>query len=261
MLLWQAFQIRDGDVVALVGAGGKTTAMYRLARELVAEGKGVVVTTTTRIYPPTGEQASLLLVEAERDELVRRVARWAGRPGVVAVASGYDEIGKLVGVPDEWVSALKDVVGVANVVVEADGAAGRPFKAPRAYEPVIPSCATLVVPVVGVEVVGCPLTAEMVHRPEEVSRLTGLLPGEVVTAEVVAQVMLYPLGNVKGAPPSARIVPLVNKVEDASALETARQVAKCLLALGMDRVVVGRVAREVPVVEVVAASVPSGVGP
>src|SRR5581483_11467192 len=50
MKLTQAFGIRAKEVVALVGGGGKTTTMFRLADELVTQGKRVVVTTTTRIF-------------------------------------------------------------------------------------------------------------------------------------------------------------------------------------------------------------------
>ncbi len=49
MNLSSAFRIQPHDVVAFVGAGGKTTAMFRLAEELVTQGKRVVVTTTTKL--------------------------------------------------------------------------------------------------------------------------------------------------------------------------------------------------------------------
>jgi len=49
MKLRQAFQITRGDVVALVGAGGKTSTLMALAHELADEGWRVLTTTTTRI--------------------------------------------------------------------------------------------------------------------------------------------------------------------------------------------------------------------
>ena len=47
MLLSRLLSVRPG-VTALTGGGGKTAAMYRLARELRREGT-VICTTTTRI--------------------------------------------------------------------------------------------------------------------------------------------------------------------------------------------------------------------
>ena len=42
MNLSKALSIRPGDVVALIGAGGKTTAAMRLANEIAAAGGRVV---------------------------------------------------------------------------------------------------------------------------------------------------------------------------------------------------------------------------
>lgn len=49
MKLRQALNVQRGDVVAFTGAGGKTSALFRLSRELAAEGWRVLCTTTTRI--------------------------------------------------------------------------------------------------------------------------------------------------------------------------------------------------------------------
>ena len=38
-------------MTALVGAGGKTTLMYALARRMADAGRRVVCTTTTKIFP------------------------------------------------------------------------------------------------------------------------------------------------------------------------------------------------------------------
>ena len=37
-------------VISIVGAGGKTTLVHKLAREYHRGGKGVLVTTTTHMY-------------------------------------------------------------------------------------------------------------------------------------------------------------------------------------------------------------------
>src|SRR5215470_677558 len=49
MKLHKAFSITRGEVVSLIGAGGKTSTMIALAHELVDEGWRVLATTTTRI--------------------------------------------------------------------------------------------------------------------------------------------------------------------------------------------------------------------
>src|SRR5690349_3492029 len=48
--LADALGVTGDEVVALVGGGGKTTAMFRLAREMVEKGTSTITTTTTRIF-------------------------------------------------------------------------------------------------------------------------------------------------------------------------------------------------------------------
>ena len=50
--LKQAFNISPKEVISLVGAGGKTTLMFALARELASDKGCVITTTTTKILEP-----------------------------------------------------------------------------------------------------------------------------------------------------------------------------------------------------------------
>ena len=58
----------EGGVISLVGAGGKTTLMFRLARELADTGERVLTTTTTRILRPTKEQSASVVVSHDVKE-------------------------------------------------------------------------------------------------------------------------------------------------------------------------------------------------
>jgi hypothetical protein len=52
--LTEALGIEAREMISLVGAGGKTTLMFRLAKELSLSGKRLVTTTTTKILEPAG---------------------------------------------------------------------------------------------------------------------------------------------------------------------------------------------------------------
>ena len=54
--LIESLDLRAREVISLVGAGGKTTLMFRLAKELVLTGEKVVTTTTTKILEPSSEE-------------------------------------------------------------------------------------------------------------------------------------------------------------------------------------------------------------
>jgi len=252
MQLWEALEVQKGEVVALVGAGGKTSALFTLERELARQGRKVVVTTTTHIRLPQPREWEGLLIEGELLSLMEalRLALLKSDVMVVARAKAH---GKLEGIDAQWVPAISKIEGVDYVLVEADGAVEKSFKAPLSYEPVIPPNSTLVVPIVGADAVGKPLTSQWVHRPEQVAQLTGLSLGAMVTPKAIAQVMLHHEGNIKGTPPGARIVPLINKVDGHTRLSLAREVARHLLEGGAEKVILTHLALRPQVVEVVNA--------
>lgn len=249
MDLCDALGVRRGDVVALVGGGGKTSALYRLGREAAARGMPVVLSGTARFTPPEREQSPNLTwidPDAPPDALPD------GGPWPRTVATGHGSKGRLLPVAPGWVDALHALHPDWVIVLEADGSAMRPFKAPAAHEPVIPDCATLVVPVVGLDVLGHPLDSIHVHRAEIVAALTGAAPGTPVTAAMVAAALAHPEGGRKATPTGARWIPLLNKADTPERLAAAHDIAR-LIGGAARRVVVGRLRAEPPEVTVVEA--------
>lgn len=247
MTLAEALAVGPGEVVAFIGAGGKTTAMYRVAENLAARGLKVLVTTTTKIFPPDRPDVALILEEAGGGALASRAAGAFDRTRIVAVAAGALADGKLRGLPPERVAALRGIAGVAAVLVEADGSARKPFKAPAVHEPVIPASTSLLVAVVGADALGCPLSAEVAHRPELVAQQGGIRMGDPITPEVVASVLLGE-ANLWGATPGARLAALITKVRTPALREAAGRVAGLLRARGASPVVLAELATDPPFV-------------
>src|SRR4030042_6313460 len=67
--LIESLDLRAKEVISLVGAGGKTTLMFRLAKELLLAGKRVVTTTTTKILEPSSEETRCLYVHSDEEKL------------------------------------------------------------------------------------------------------------------------------------------------------------------------------------------------
>lgn len=264
MLLHEALRVRAKDVVALTGGGGKTTLMFRLADELVAAGHYVITTMTTHIF--VGQMARApgrLVLSGEGALLAQLPAALAEHHHVLIAGATVVEQDKAAGIPSDLIARVAALHAVDVVIVEADGSRRLPFKAPAAHEPVVPPAATLVVPVVGLKVIGQPLTPVHVHRPEIVAALTGAAVGDPVTPEMVATVLSHPEGGGKGVPPSARLVPFLNQADDEPRREVAREIARRLLAtpeidsghLGdaahpLDAIVIGSAQMDVPAQEV-----------
>jgi hypothetical protein len=179
--------LRRGDVVALVGGGGKTSAMLQLGDEARARGWPVILGTTTKVG----------------------VAQIAD-PGTFRHGGIVDD--KFTGAnPDAF-----DARGDGVVVVEADGARGRPAKAPADHEPVIPATSTVVVCVIGADALGR-VIADQCHRPLRVAAVVGCEPYERLTPERAARLLTSDRGGRKSVPGSARFVVVITKVSPANA--------------------------------------------
>jgi len=247
--LSEALGVHKGEIISLTGAGGKTTAMYRLATELASQGWRVITTTTTMIRPPSSQQTQELIVEDRLDQVLRLLSKVLPLRSPVTLASKrITAENKLKGIELAWVQQLKLRADV--VIIEADGSRGLPLKAPAAYEPVVPEETTLLIPVCGISALGQPLSSNAVHRPDLVAKLTGLAYNEPITGEAIARVLLHPLGGLKGAPAQARVVPLINQVDDGGLLAAARLIAaRVRNNPSVDRVLIGAAGSERPVLE------------
>jgi molybdenum cofactor cytidylyltransferase len=250
MTLADALRMTADEVVALVGGGGKTTAMFRLAREVVDGGGRAITTTTTRIF---GAQIALAPAHIPAADATRErvAATLAGHGHVLVIGPTEVGSGKAEGVSLDLFRRLRDWFPDVCLLNEADGSRMRPFKAPADYEPVIPTQTTLIVPVVGADVFGTPLDADHVHRPELVSALCGAPMGTAITPAIVARVLAHPQGGRKGVPAGARVVVLINKVDSLRDRGPARETAECLLREpAIHSVVLATVRGEEPVLEV-----------
>ena len=249
--LRQAFDIRRGEVISLVGGGGKTTLMFALAHELEAAGENVISTTTTRILEPSAAE-TFLIVEADEERLLSRVSDELKNHRHITLAAFKTPDGKLKGISPAMVDRLAKTV--PYIIVEADGAARKPLKAPNATEPVITESTSLVIAVVGMDALGCRLTEENVFRPEIVSHLTGLAEGGTITADTIATLITHPQGITRGSPAHARIIPFINKIDIIKDLSTAEDLAGNILGKGhpqIKRVVLGQVQGTEPVVRII----------
>jgi len=228
MTLADALAMTADESVALVGGGGKTTAMFRLAHEVVDRGGRVITTTTTRIF---GAQIALAPAHVPAADATRErvAAALADHRHVLVIGPTEVGTGKAAGISLDLFRRLRDWFPGVCLLNEADGSRMRPFKAPADYEPVIPPDTTLVVPVVGADVFGEPLDTDHVHRPELVSALSGAPPGTPITPAIVARVLAHPQGGRKGVPAGARVVVLINKMDSLPDRAPACETAELLL--------------------------------
>ena len=219
-----------------MGAGGKTTLMFSLAKWMASCGMKVVSTTTTRIFMPESTETCAVVLDDSTARLISRAEELLDRCLHITVGAGcLTDQNKMRGLSTEAVAALKRS-GIADwILVEADGAAMRPLKAPAHHEPVIPADTMYLVAVAGLVAIGKTLDDRHVFRADRFAALTGLLPGEPVTASSVASVLLHDNGIMKGAPAKACKIAFLNEAGQSGLRRAGTEVAVFLRQLGGGR--------------------------
>ena len=250
-----ALELDRHRIICLVGAGGKTSLMFAMAGELATLGNHIITSTTTKIFKPSRKETPFLFVREGAGDILKTIPDVIHRYGHFTLVERRLPGNKLKGVSPELIDGLGGLHAVDHIIVEADGAARLPLKAPGENEPVIPSKTSLVVVVVGIDSIGVELSEDHVFRPHIVSELTGLPLGGKVTAEAIAELIVHPRGMAKGAPSHSTIIPFLNKVDIPDGLKKGRSLANRILEKGhprINRVALGHAIREKPVLAVVS---------
>jgi molybdenum cofactor cytidylyltransferase len=226
--LRKAFRLKAAPQVALVGAGGKTTALFRLAGEYPPP---VVVTTTTHLGI---EQLALGGRHIVLDSPQSLEAIETELPAQVLMLTGP-------ATPDgsRWQGLDSDLMELVRqlarrhgmpLLIEADGSRRLPLKAPAEHEPAIPGFVDTVIVVAGLEGVGKALDGKTVHRPEIFAPLSGISQGETITVEALERVIRHPAGGLKNIPAGARRMALLNGADSPELQEQGHALAERLLA-------------------------------
>jgi molybdenum cofactor cytidylyltransferase len=233
MDLSTALRLSQSPRLALVGAGGKTTALFLLARQLQQDAHSspstVLVSASTHLAVQQIPLADHhFIIESSKD----LEAVGVGLPTGVVLCIGLPaEPERMAGLSPALLARLCDLADVQGypLLLEGDGSRRRPLKAPAAHEPVIPEWIDTVVVVAGLSGLGQPLGAEYVHRPELFAALSGIALSEPVTVEGLARVLAHPSGGLKGIPPAARRVALLNQADNAARQAAAHHLGGELL--------------------------------
>ncbi len=157
-------------IIAVVGSGGKTTLIKKMAKKYLAEGNRVLVTTSTHMLIEEDT-----LVDADAKTIINQLEN-----------KGYAMAGsKAVSAPGEKITALpkeiyEEVCNHADVVlVEADGSKRMPIKYPAATEPVIPENASEIIVVCGLQGLG-KSAKDVCHRLELVKECLGIQDDTII---------------------------------------------------------------------------------
>lgn len=202
--------VNSKKIISVVGGGGKTSLIFRLAEELAEQGKKVIVTTTThmafepeRPFARDGELNKVrenlrkygytvaACMENREEKSWKKPENIQGSSGTHCSAfeeqnkNGKLFTGKLQALPEEQLQELKKECDI--ILIEADGAKRLPLKVPAAWEPVIPEMTDLVIGVIGLDCLGKPVK-DTAHRPESAAEFLGKSTEEKITEEDIIRI-------------------------------------------------------------------------
>lgn len=226
--LARALRMDFFTTVAFIGSGGKTTAMFQLARELRKrrEDSPVIVTTTTHL-------GVWQIGEADRHitaESFVRLQDVLEQKGVTLITGGIEDE-RARPISNDVLNRLFEAcrTHAISLLIEADGSRQKPLKAWAEHEPPIPQFVQQVVQVAGLSGLQQPLQGEYVHRPEIFSSLSGLQLGERISPQALTRVLTHPQGGLKNIPDTARRVVLLNQADTSDRQSMARGMTNELL--------------------------------
>lgn len=224
-----------GDVISLVGAGGKTSIMRWLALSLPFP---VIMTTTTHIGAwqiADVPQFSIAEFLSNPESCLASKEIWVSR--------SLDPVNKKIHGLDfadfSLLSREAAAVG-ALVLTEADGAALRHIKSPKENEPAVPPETTVLFHVTGLDVLGKPISSETVHRMDIFLSLTDARENDTIDDTMIVRNILNPMGGFKNCPKGCRRIAILNQADDPTRTERGNDIAQQLMRGGIDGVWVTR---------------------
>jgi len=222
----KALRVSYAPKIAFTGAGGKTTAVFQLAKAL-SKKSPVIVTASSHLgvwQIPLADQHLIVSVAGDIDDLESKLH------GVILITGAID--GDRTNPLDvdtlNWLNQFCSIHAIP-LLIEADGARQKPLKAWAAHEPPIPTFVEQVVEVVGLSGLGKYLNEEPVHRAEIFSQLSNRKMDSVITPEVLIRALTHPEGGQKNMPSGARKTILLNQADSNELQSVAHGMVSALL--------------------------------
>lgn len=224
------------SVVSIVGAGGKTSLMFFLARRCPWP---CLITTTTKVGADQIPEADLCL---PYQEFLTDPAAYSDKKVIWTSPTLTPEKGKISGFSLELFTEFSKAAKKRKlpIINEADGAHLRHIKAPAAFEPVVPVETNFLLHITGLDVLGKQVNSENVHRLDQFMEITGTREGDFLDEAAIARVILHPQGGFKNAPAGCKRIAVLNQADTPKLEEHANSIALVLLKNGIESVWIAR---------------------
>lgn len=179
--------IRRGDVLSVVGSGGKTTFIYNLAKE-IKSSKVLISTTTKMFYPKSDQVDRFFSLDFYKD--------FKACDGRTFIADKIEN--NKVSCSD--LDLLKGYFSLFDyVLLECDGSKRKPLKGWESFEPVVLKETTKTVGIIPMHVISKKVSEDIVHRLDVFNSLFNAEHKDEITLNLIADIITNPKGLFKNA--------------------------------------------------------------
>lgn len=193
-----------GSCIALLGGGGKTALLHKLANEFAQYYPAVLQTslTNTAFHPSDN---LLILNEIDIDKLV---SLKLDRNPLFLIGEKIN-IEKLKGISEADLAIIRHQFDIT--IFECDGARNKPLKAHTDYDPTVPDFTTHVIIIIGADVVNTKVCDGLVHRPELFCQMWNIKPDFELNIDFIVKVLTSDIGYHSKITNDSEIIYFVNK--------------------------------------------------
>lgn len=226
MNFYELFNIdpSKGELLSFVGGGGKTTTIFKLAKELKKLDKKVLVTTSTAIYYPEKSIYDKIIVDNSNEFIENLENIKYGT--ITVIGKSISKENKLLGLNKELIDEIYNRKIFDYILVEADGSKRKSIKAPADHEPVVPSSTDKTIGIIGIDSIGKRINEENVHRPELFCNITDSEEKEIINEEKIYKLIKSDRGLFKDIPSKSKKYVFLNKVDNREELRKAEKIIR-----------------------------------
>ena len=194
------------QIVSLIGAGGKTSIMFELAKELKQKNCRVLVTTTTKIYYPEPDKSW-------DTYFLPLPQNFSPKAGSITIIGKYldEKANKIIGLDFKEIKRLSPQFD--TIIIEADGSKQKALKFPGTGEPVIHPDSNMVIGIIGLSCLGKAINSDNVHRHLLFAESLGYSENQIIQLDMLIDLINHPLGLFKNTPINSRKICILNQLD------------------------------------------------
>ena len=208
-----------GSCIALLGGGGKTALLHKLADEFAKYYPSVLQTSLTKTaYHPSDNPLILNEIVIDKLESIK-----LDKNPLFLIGDKINDK-KLKGISDTDLDRIRHQFDIT--IFECDGARNKPLKAHTDYDPNTPGFTSHVIIIIGADVVNTKIRDGLVHRPELFCKMWNVKPVLLLDIDFIANVVSSQEGYLSKVLDDIEIIYFVNKWDNHQ--KNAEDLAKAI---------------------------------